>query len=250
MDAPQYKLEVFEGPLDLLLSLISKNKVDVYDIPISLILEQYMEYIERMHDMNMDVAGEFIVMASELMLIKSRMLLPKPQSDEPEEDPRLALAEALVEYQRAKQAAVYLGEQYQQFAGRIIKEPDVLDKTLDPPTDLAIDLLSQAMGRILSRNRDAPRLARESENAIGRLLRTRIVPVSEKVLWIMRTLLRRGETSFEKLMLANGSRSELVASFSAVLELVRAQRVLLREQEDGDIILILNREHTRRRMAE
>ena len=102
MENPSYKLEVFEGPLDLLLRLIEKNKVQITDIPIALIFEQYMEYIDEMKRMDMEVAGEFIVMASELMLIKSRMLLPKPESDE---DPRAKLAEALAEYSRMKAAA-------------------------------------------------------------------------------------------------------------------------------------------------
>ena len=102
-----FKLEIFEGPLDLLLSLISKNKVDIYDIPISLILDQYLEYLEDMRRMDMDIAGEFITMASELMLIKSRMLLPKSPLEE-DIDPRERLAQALIEYKRAKEAAVML----------------------------------------------------------------------------------------------------------------------------------------------
>ena len=81
-----FRLEVFEGPLDLLLSLIAKNKVDIYDIPIALILDQYMEYIEQMRQMDMEIAGEFIVMAAELMLIKSRMLLPRPETEEKDEE--------------------------------------------------------------------------------------------------------------------------------------------------------------------
>ncbi|MBE6637697.1 MAG: segregation/condensation protein A, partial [Ruminococcaceae bacterium] len=90
-----FKLEVYEGPLDLLLSLIAKNKVDIYDIPIALILEQYMDYLEQMRLMDMEIAGDFIVMAADLMLIKSRMLLPKPSVEgEEEEDPRAKLARA------------------------------------------------------------------------------------------------------------------------------------------------------------
>ena len=118
-----FKLEIFEGPLDLLLSLISKNKVDIYDIPISLILDQYLENLEMMRKMDMDVAGEFITMASELMLIKSRMLLPKSPLEE-DVDPRERLAQALIEYKRAKEAAVMLNENYLKYAGRIAKSMD------------------------------------------------------------------------------------------------------------------------------
>ncbi|MBR4087166.1 MAG: segregation/condensation protein A, partial [Clostridia bacterium] len=95
MEQLKFSLEVFSGPLELLLHLISKNKVSIYDIPISLILEQYMEYIEDLKKMDLEVSSEFIEMAAHLMLIKSRMLLPKAETEE--EDPRMSLAEALAE---------------------------------------------------------------------------------------------------------------------------------------------------------
>lgn len=158
-----FRLEVFEGPLDLLLSLIAKNKVDIYDIPIALILDQYMEYIEQMRQMDMEIAGEFIVMAAELMLIKSRMLLPRPETEEKdEEDPRAALARALIEYKRAKEAAAFLSDQYGIYAGRIAKEPEVLDTRSDLPEHIELSLLEKALGRVLSRNSRLPDLARES----------------------------------------------------------------------------------------
>lgn len=176
-----FRLEVFEGPLDLLLSLIAKNKVDIYDIPIALILDQYMEYIEQMRQMDMEIAGEFIVMAAELMLIKSRMLLPRPETEEKdEEDPRAALARALIEYKRAKEAAAFLSDQYGIYAGRIAKEPEVLDTRSDLPEHIELSLLEKALGRVLSRNSRLPDLARESELAIQRLLSAKIVPVSAK----------------------------------------------------------------------
>ena len=98
MERPTFKLEVFDGPLDLLLFLISKNKVSIYDIPIALILDQYMEYIEDLKKMDLEVSSEFIEMAANLMYIKSKMLLPKPKEEE--EDPREQLARALAEYKR------------------------------------------------------------------------------------------------------------------------------------------------------
>lgn len=121
--ALSFKLESFEGPLDLLLKLIAKNKVDIMDIPIVLIFDQYMEYIDRMKKMDMDIAGEFITMAAELMLIKSKMLLPKPK-DENEEDPRAVLAAALVAYKCAKEAAGQLNERYAAYGGRMAKESE------------------------------------------------------------------------------------------------------------------------------
>ena len=129
MEALTYRLEAFEGPLDLLLSLIQKNKVEISDIPIALICDQYMAYITEAERLDMDLASEFIVMASELMLIKSKMLLPKAEPEE--EDPRAELADALRKYQQAKAAAALLGKAYPTFSGRMVKDTDEIsvDKT-------------------------------------------------------------------------------------------------------------------------
>jgi segregation and condensation protein A len=105
-------MEVFEGPLDLLLSLIAKHKMDIRDIQIAIIFDQYMEYVEEMKRMDMEIAGEFITMASELMYIKSRMLLPKQ-----EEDPREELVRVLMEYKTAKEIAGWLSDREEDFAG-------------------------------------------------------------------------------------------------------------------------------------
>ena len=106
MEKLTYRLEVYEGPLDLLLDLIAKNKIDIMNIPIALICDQYMQYITEAQAMDMELAGEFIVMASELLYIKSKMLLPRAEPDE--EDPRASLAEALLLYKQAKEAAEQL----------------------------------------------------------------------------------------------------------------------------------------------
>ena len=129
MEALTYRLEAFEGPLDLLLSLIQKNKVEISDIPIALICDQYMAYITEAERLDMDLASEFIVMASELMLIKSKMLLPKAEPEE--EDPRAELAEALLKYQQAKAAAALFAKAYPKFSGRMVKDTDEIsvDKT-------------------------------------------------------------------------------------------------------------------------
>lgn len=115
-----FHLEIFDGPLDLLLALIAKNKVNIYDIPIALILDQYMEYIHQMDLFNLEVASEFIVMAAQLMVIKSRLLLPKPENED-EEDPRQELVDLLLEYKRAKQTAEVLHELEFTYGGRFEK---------------------------------------------------------------------------------------------------------------------------------
>ncbi len=115
MEAITYRLDQFEGPLDLLLTLIQKNKVSITDIPISLICDQYMDYITEAQRLDMDIAAEFIVMASELMLIKSKMLLPR--EEENDDDPRAVLTDALLRYQQAKEAAAKLTPLYAYYSG-------------------------------------------------------------------------------------------------------------------------------------
>ena len=124
MESVTYRLEQFdfEGPLDLLLALIQKNKVNITDIPISLICDQYLAYIEAAQDLNMELTGDFIVMASELVRIKSKMLLPRPQEEE--KDPRMDLQEALRRYQQAKEAAEKMAERYKVYSGRMVKDTD------------------------------------------------------------------------------------------------------------------------------
>lgn len=240
-----FHLEVYDGPLDLLLGLITKNKLDIYDIPIALILDQYLEYLDQMRAMDMEIAGEFIVMAADLMLIKSRMLLPKPELEkEDEEDPRAALTRALLEYKRAKEASAYLSDQYAIYAGRIAKEPEVLDTRSDLPDHIDISLLQRAMQRALIKNSRLPELAKESELAIKRLLAAKIVPVSAKIITVMRYLYKNGKSNFEDILLTAKTRSELIAIFSATLELLKVQRVTMENDEDM-VYLTLNRTHLR-----
>lgn len=241
---PRFRLEVFEGPLDLLLSLIEKNKVDIRDIPIALIFDQYMEYIDAMRALDMEIAGEFIVCAAELMLIKSRVLLPKPADGE-EEDPRAALAAALIEYKRAKAAAGRLAELYSLHAGRFAREADVPAPSNEPPEGLDVSLLTRAFTRMLEKKRELPQLAMRSEKTLESLLSGRTVTVAERIIWVMRRMYGEGEKSLDDLLYACRSRSELVATFMAVLELLRGQRVSMSEGDNGDIFLKLNLSHLR-----
>ncbi len=235
-----FHLEVFDGPLDLLLSLISKNKLNIYDIPISLIFTQYMEYIEAMRKMDMDVAGEFLEMASRLMLIKSRMLLPRA-TDSKEEDPRKPLVDALVEYRRAKEAAGLLSPRYSRYSGRFVKEPDEVSIDRTFTADHEATLLIRAFERIFVRQKQA----QESHTDVPRqtlatILTKKIVPVPEKAFTILRYLLRKGETPFETLLLAtNSDRSQLITSFLALLSLIRNGRLTAREDEAGEVYLAI-----------
>ncbi len=239
-----FRLEVFEGPLDLLLSLISKNKVSIYDIPISLIFDQYMEYIERMREMNMDIAGEFLDMASRLMLIKSKMLLPKNEAEKAE-DPRRDLVDALLEYRKAKLEAVKLREMFDIHQGRFIKETDEVGVDRTYVCDHTVDMLTRAFEKM------ELRIKLESENrsdipikTLNAILTKKVTSVPEKSFFILRYLFKRKEgCSFSELLLTNRTRSELIASFMAILSLVRSGRIECVGEEDDPIIKIREREN-------
>ncbi|MBR0235404.1 MAG: segregation/condensation protein A [Clostridia bacterium] len=231
-----FKTEVYEGPLDLLLALIAKNKMNIADIKIAVIFDQYMEYVENMDVDDMESAGEFIRMASELMLIKSRMLLPKE-----DEDPREELVRTLMEYKTAKEAATRLGELESEFIGRFEKDSMevVIDKTkLD---DMDISILSGAMTKLLMTMREIREIERVKPiESINPIIKKKIVPVPSRIMHIMRYMYKKNDVAFEELFDDVTSRSGIVATFYAVLELLKSGRVeLLRDayQTDGQIIL-------------
>lgn len=250
MEQLVFKIEVYEGPLDLLLSLIAKHKMDIKDIKISLIFDQYMEYVEEMKRMDMELAGEFITMASELMLIKSKMLLPKQ-----EKDPREDLVRVLMEYKSAKDAAGWLSEQEKNYAGRFEKDTDEIkpDKEILDPMD--VHVLSKALERILLRMGE--RKQTEDEKPIDRInpiIKRPIVPVSEKIVSVLRFMYRRGTAHFDELFENAKSRSEIVALFYATLELLKAGRLSMMKAvgdvTNSNIILEFNRKHKRDEAAE
>lgn len=231
-----FHLDIFEGPLDLLLALIAKNKVNIYDIPIALILEQYMEYIHQMDLFNLEVASEFIVMAAQLMVIKSRLLLPK--AEEAEEDPRRELVDLLLEYKRAKQTAEVLHGLEFTYGGRFEKPPCELPaEPAEKEYKLthALSVLTDAYRRVYERSMERM----EAERNVGRLdtlLRTtRHVSVNEKILHVMKKLARAGHCEFSGLFEHAESRNEIVATFLAVLELIKGRRILVENlSEDGE----------------
>lgn len=234
---PTYKIEIFEGPLDLLLSLIYKNKVDIMDIPITLIFDQYMEYLDMMREMDMDIAGEFIVMASELMLIKSRMLLPKPEGEDQGEDPRTKLANALIEYKHAKEVAEELDELVHTYGGRLAKDTEEIPADDSFIAEHSVFLLQRAMTRMLI-NRGKEELLKQEAQMVRPIIRKKIVPVGTKVIGVLRRVLRKKRCSFDSLFDSCTSRSELIATFLAVLELLKVSRINVSEPDENDVIYI------------
>ena len=219
-----YRLDQFEGPLDLLLTLISKNKVSITDIPIALIFDQYMEYITEAERMDLEVASEFIVMASELMLIKSKMILPHEEGTE--NDPRREIADALLLYQHAKFVAKELGPLYEQFSGRYTKGTDEVPPEKGLPLDLDTELLTKALASVLRRMKIAD-TSRKPADLVNPLIKHRIVSVEEKIEEMCALLEEQKEASLFFLLKDADSRSELVARFMGILELVKLNRILI-----------------------
>ena len=231
MEKLTYKLEIYEGPLDLLLDLIDKNKIDIMNIPIALICDQYMEYINQAKAMDLELAGECIVMASELLYIKSKMLLPRIEPDE--EDPRASLAEALLIYKQAKDAAELLAPLYSSYSGRTEKEEDEIKAPNEVPEGLSPEILKKALGVISIRLREIE--AAHSRN-LSPLVKGTVVPVSEKISEIV-VHLKKKPHSLSHIMKTATSRSALIATFMALLELIKEHTVLIYDEdpESGNV---------------
>lgn len=239
MEELNFKLEIFEGPLDLLLRLIAKNQVDIYDIPIALIFDQYMEYLEQMRRMDMEIAGEFITMAAELMLIKSRMLLPSPTSED-EEDPRAALAAALIEYKKAKEAANYLAGQWDYYSARFIKESEELTFE-EEIKDQDVELLERAFAKLLARKKLVDEsMTDEPGQALQTIVHKRVTPIKERETEIRKMLSRSKRVSFKDVILSSNTRSDIIASFVALLEMLKSQQILMFAKDEDDIYFEMN----------
>ena len=219
-----YRLDQFEGPLDLLLSLISKNKVSITDIPIAIICDQYMEYIEEAQRMDLEIASEFIVMASELMLIKSKMILPHEEGTE--NDPRREIANALLLYQQAKLAVTKLRPLYEEYSSRFVKGTDDVPPEKGLPLNLDPALMLKALNSILRRIRIAE-AERKPTDLVNPLIKHHVVSVEEKIEEICALLEERDEASLFFLLKDSTSRAELVARFMGVLELIKIHRIMI-----------------------
>ncbi|MDP9268004.1 MAG: segregation/condensation protein A [Acidobacteriota bacterium] len=225
--------EVYDGPLDLLLDLIRKQSIDIYDIPIATITAQYLAYIERIKRLDVNVAAEFIYMASVLIQIKSRMLLPRdPSAPEDEDDPRNELVNRLLEHEKYKNAAQML-LQKQELEGATWSNPSLKEFKDDEGADaeLAVDMIDlvKTFQQILERAKNRP-IMQVNEDT---------VTVSEMIDYMRRRLMLEDRPLRLKQMLAAvHSRGALICAFLAILELVRLQAVLLRQDRVfGDILI-------------
>lgn len=235
MEQLQFKLEHFEGPLDLLLTLVRKNKVSIYDIPISMILEQYLAVVQEMQEMDLEVSSEFLVLAATLLQIKSRMLLPKPEEeDEDALDPREELILRLLEYSKVKEAAEYLRPRQSIGAAMFFKAPDFIER---PPAEwnyagMTTENLIAAYKRAyqkLERKQPPPK------HSFAGIVGHEKVSVRQKVAGIWKRLLTKSKIKFKELFQGVQSKPEAVASFLAVLELIKLKKIRIEYAENGDI---------------
>jgi len=225
-------IEAFEGPLDLLLHLVQQEKVDISDIPIAKVLDQYLAYLNLMEELNIDLSGDFILMASELALIKSKMLLPAEGQEDEEEgvDPRADLIRRLLEYQRYKEGAVLL-------MGRPLLERDVFVR--GQPEDLGIEAtpleadifnLVTCFSQILAR---APKVLAHEVMATSMSVTERIYELIEQF-----KLSQHQALEFKELFKDKQTRDRLIVTFLAILEMCRLKILVIRQMKAGESIFI------------
>jgi segregation and condensation protein A len=221
----QVRLPSFEGPLDLLLHLIKKSEINIYDIPISLITQQYLQYLDLMKALNLQVASEFLVMAATLIHIKSRMLLPPPETpaEEEEEDPRADLVQRLLEYQQFKEAAGRLEERETVWREIFFRQAPSETREIEPHLDLSgvsvFDLLD-ALQNVLKRT-PSPALTMMVDE----------LTVHEQMDWVLDRLRLQNGLLFAELFAGETTRLRVIVTFLALLELIRLKRVRVMQAE-------------------
>ena len=225
MENMTYKLTDFEGPLDLLITLIEKNKFNILDIPIAAICDQYIEFLAEAKELDMEITSEFLVMASQLMVWKSAMLLPHEKEEE--KPPRFELSDILLRHQHMKEASQKLHPLYAYFGGRMVKDTDEIspDKTYVHDQD---PLALCAAVRRINSYRDA---MEKAQTHFTPLVSKPIIPVEGKIVLILNTLTTNGTASLRELLEDAPSLADLVASFMGVLELIKSRKILI---EEGD----------------
>ncbi len=231
MDEIIFHLEEFEGPMDLLLEIIRKNKYKITDIPIADICDQYLAYMDEAEKMDLNLTSEFIVMASELLLIKSIILLPR--SEEEVQHKKQELENALQIYQQAKAAVVDMRKLYEDYSGRYAKETDEIPPEKGFPLGLDPALLARAMQTMLNRMREAE--SRTEPKLLNPLLNRRTVSVQRQILHILEQLEEKKEATMFSLLSDCEDRAELIASFLGILELIKIHRILLLEPTNDEV---------------
>lgn len=238
------KLPVFEGPLDLLLHLIEKNKIDIYDIPIAEVTDQYLDYIRQMDHEDMDVTSEFMVMAATLIDIKCRMLLPREVSEEgEEEDPREELVQQLLEYKKYKYMAGELRECMTEAGNSVCRKQQLPESVLAyrPPVDaeelldgMTLDRLHEIFRSVLRRQEDKIDPIRSRFGHIEK----EEVSLPDKMTFVERFAVKERKFSFRRLLEGQRGKVQVIVTFLAVLELMKTGKIQISQKEIfGDILI-------------
>ena len=240
METMLYKLESFEGPLDLLLHLITKNKVSIYDIPIVEITDQYLEAIEGIDEEKLENASEFIVMAAQLLYIKSKMLLPKDEEEE-EEDPREDLAARLLEYQKYKEASKELRKTEFWSRYMIFKEAEKIDFPIPEYNKKhEVNDLIDAFAAIMERRR---RRQKPEKRAFSGIVGREKVSVEDMVEKVCKMLDRAKNLRFKSIFKKSDSKPEMIATFLALLEMIKLNKIRADfDEEKNDFIISASKE--------
>ncbi len=241
-----FKLQDFEGPLDLLLYLIDKHKMSIYDIEISCITDQYMLYLEDTHSVELDQMSEFIVMAATLLYIKSRMLLPKhtKEGEEPEEDPREELVRKLLEYKKVKYVSEELGMcqgELEQYCFRN-KEAnmDLPEEKIDYGdvlNDVSLKLLYDTFEQLM-KNNEWNEKEKKEHRIDGQILRKDTFTIEQKTIYIRNIIILEGQTTFFNLCGGKMPKIERIVTFMAVLEMIHKREIVVSQDKiNGDIVI-------------
>jgi segregation and condensation protein A len=238
LDDIRIKVQSFEGPLDLLVHLIKTHEINVYDIPIALITEQYLEYLGLMRELNLDVASEFLVMAATLIHIKSRMLLPRPdpaQADEAADDPRDVLVRRLLEHQKFKAAAELLHDRETlrsaQWARPDSRVADIAGGDFEPELEVDLFSLLSAFRSVLERARERPPVPLPPEQ----------VSIETRIDQMLERLSETAACGFEDLFDDVASRGDMIVTFLALLEMIRLKLIRVFQAGQGGAIRIYKR---------
>lgn len=230
MEKISYKLDTFEGPLDLLLHLIKKNKLNIYDIQISELLVQYMKHIDKMKENNMDVSSEFLEMAARLVYIKTVLLLPK---HEEAETLKQELTGQLLEYKQCQEMAKLMSMQMNlDYISRDAQEVK-FDMTYGIKHNV-FEIIKSYIDSVGKRQQKLP----PSRESFSGIISKKVVSVFSKVIFVLKKLWKTGETNYNELFYNSKSKSDMVATFLAILELVKGKRIII--DENNEKVKLLN----------
>ncbi len=243
-NACKIKIDNFEGPFDLLFHLIEKNQFSIYDIPINIITDQYMEYLFAMQELDLEVTSEFLVMAATLLHIKSRMLLPsKKEEQQEEEDPREELVMRLLEYRKFKDVSNVLRQREKEWSTVYYKLPEIIQFTKKEETlELIPDELKRIYEELLGRNR---RKINPNVSGMNRIIQHEKVSMKSKMREIIRELLKKSQIRFlEFFSLKKRSSTDVITGFMAVLELAKLKKIRINQKKQFDEIYIQRAENS------